>query len=152
VALTQQARFKRLREAALGARSACYARYSGFGVLAAVERIDGRVYGGANVEIVNYTLTKHAEEAAALAAIADGALELGDRWLMAVYTQGAPPCGSCRQFLWEWATPTALSFVELPGEEGYKRPKRLSTLYPEPFEPSALPDRRKTPRGRRVHR
>lgn len=152
MAPTRQTRLARLREAALGARRACYPRYSGFEVLAAVELIDGRVYGGANVEIVNYTLTKHAEEAAALAAIADGALDLGDRWLTAIYTQGAPPCGSCRQFLSEWATPGALSFVELPGRQDDVRPKRLSALYPEPFEPTALPDRRKRRRPQEARR
>ena len=111
--------------------------------MAAVERIDGKVYGGANVEIVNYSLTKHAEEAAALAAIADGALQLDDQWLTAVYTHGAPPCGSCRQFLWEWAVPTeAMCVVDMTGAGGLIRQQPLAELYPEPFDPSVLPDRR----------
>jgi cytidine deaminase len=135
-------RIERLREAAAGAAGACYPRYSGFKVLAAVERSDGNVYGGANVEIVNFTLTKHAEEAAALAAIADGALQLGDKWLAAIYTQGAPPCGSCRQFLWEWALPGAVCFFEGgKGRTGLQQ-LPLSTLLLEPFDPSELPDRR----------
>jgi cytidine deaminase len=137
-------RVSALREAALDARKACYPRYSGFEVLAAVERIDGRVYGGANVEIVNYSLTKHAEEAAALAAIADGALALGDKWLAAVYVRGASPCGGCRQFLWEWAHPDALCVVDgMTGDPpGATREYRLQELYPEPFDPVALANER----------
>jgi cytidine deaminase len=133
-----------LRQAANAAAGSCYARYSGFEVFAAVERVDGKVYGGANVEVVNFSLTKHAEEAAALAAIADGALQLGDRWLTAVYTLGAPPCGSCRQFLWEWAVPDALCFIDEPGGEGGVRKLPLASLMPEPFDPSVLPDRRQS--------
>jgi cytidine deaminase len=141
--LVSDARVERLRTAAEVAADACYPRYSGFGVTAAVERVDGKVYGGANIEIVNYTLTKHAEEAAALAAIADGALALGDRWLTAVYTRGAPPCGSCRQFLWEWAVPEeAVCVIDLRSPDTRIRQSLLADLYPEPFDPSALPDRR----------
>jgi cytidine deaminase len=29
-----------------------------------------------------------------------------------VYVAGAMPCGSCRQFLWEWAAESALCIVE----------------------------------------
>ena len=142
VAVSNEARIARLRDAASSASLACYPRYSGFKVLAAVERIDGNVYGGANVEIVNFSLTKHAEEAAALAAIADGALQLGDRWLAAVYTWGAPPCGSCRQFLWEWAAPDATCFIENTSSGEGTRELLLSSLLPEPFDLAALPDRR----------
>lgn len=137
-------RLAALRRAAESAESACYPRYSGFVVLSAIERRDGRVYGGANVEVVNLTLCKHAEEAAVLAAIADGALLLGDRWISVVYTRGALPCGSCRQFLWEWAVPEAACLVDLPTAGGgfEAREFLLTELYPEPFDPGVLPDRR----------
>jgi cytidine deaminase len=133
-----------LQDAARRAKVACYPRYSGYPVLAAVERIDGAVYGGANIEVVNYTLTKHAEEAAVMAAIADGALELGDKWLSAVYTVDAPPCGSCRQFLWEWAAPDAACLIEEADERHgtIVHRFRLADLLPTPFDPSLLPDRR----------
>lgn len=131
-------------EAADRAQAACYPRYSGYRVLAAVQRIDGKVYGGANIEIVNYTLTKHAEEAAAMAAIADGALQLDDKWLLAVFTRGGPPCGSCRQFLWEWAAPGAVCLIEADEEDpdGGITEVPLADLLPKPFDPSRLPDRR----------
>ena len=141
---TDRIRIDALRDAAERAQTACYPRYSGYPVLAAVQRIDGEVYGGANIEIVNYTLTKHAEEAAAMAAIADGALSLGDRWLLAVYTRGGPPCGSCRQFLWEWAAPGAVCLIEATDEKHGRAVHEvaLADLLPNPFDPSILPDRR----------
>lgn len=135
-----------LRAAAAAAQRTSYSRYSGLTVLAAVERSDGRVYGGANVEIVNFTLSKHAEETAALAAIADDALALGDKWLTAVYVLGALPCGSCRQFLWEWATPETVCLVDVPNPTGSETVRQftLAQLLPEPFDASVLPDRRRS--------
>jgi cytidine deaminase len=86
--------------------------YSKFVVLAAVETVDGRVYGGSNVENANFSLTKHAEEAAALAALADGALQrCGRAWLRTIYVQSdadSGPCGGCRQFLNEFAADEAV--------------------------------------------
>jgi cytidine deaminase len=141
---TSQIQIEALAEAAEHAQAACYPRYSGYPVLAAVQRVDGKVYGGANIEIVNYSLTKHAEEAAVMAAIADGALRLGDNWLAAVYTRGGPPCGSCRQFLWEWAAPDAVCLIEADQAEpsGALTEIPLAELLPKPFDPSRLPDRR----------
>lgn len=105
-------RIEALRAVAGAARQMNWAPYSNFVVLAAVETADGRVYGGSNVENANYTLTKHAEECAALAALADGALaRLGREWLTAIYVEAAAdsgPCGGCRQFLNEFAAPNAV--------------------------------------------
>jgi cytidine deaminase len=101
-----------LRAAAEGARRMHWAPYSNFVVLAAVETIDGRVYGGSNVENVNFTLTKHAEETAVIAALADGALvRCGRQWLKTIYVQSSAdsgPCGGCRQFINEFAADDAL--------------------------------------------
>ena len=95
-----------LRAAAAKASVMTWNPYSGYTVLAAVETADGRFYGGSNVENANYTLTKHAEEAAVLAALQDGALaRLGRKWLKGVYVSSpeAPaPCGGCRQFINEF--------------------------------------------------
>jgi len=140
MAQSTQVKLAELRDAAERAILAQYARYSGYGVVAAVERSDGKIYGGANIENVNLTLTKHAEEAAVMAAIADGALRLGDKWLTAVYTQGAPPCGGCRQFLWEFATEDAVCVVDDRDDTAYET--TLADLLPYPFDTSVLPDRR----------
>lgn len=102
----------RLSFAAGKSRVMNWSPYSQFPVLAAVETIDGLIYGGSNVENANYSLTKHAEENAALAALADGALvRCGRQWLKTIYIEApvdCAPCGSCRQFINEFATDDAV--------------------------------------------
>jgi cytidine deaminase len=106
-------------------------------VVAAVETLAGKVFGGANVEVANYSLTKHAEEAAVMAAIAAGAPLDGGPWLRTVYVLGGAPCGSCRQFLWEFAIPDAI--VVIDAAYGHvKRTAYLRELLPEPFGPADL--------------
>jgi cytidine deaminase len=101
-----------LRAAAEAARQMNWTPYSHFVVLAAVETVDGRVYGGSNVENVNFTLTKHAEENAVVAALADGALvRSGRQWLRTIDVQSSTdsgPCGGCRQFVNEFAADDAV--------------------------------------------
>ncbi len=104
-------RLERLRNCADEARGMHYAPYSSFMVLAAVEADDGQLYPGANVEIVNYTLTKHAEEVAVLAGIAAGE-DPGRPWIRTLYVAGAAPCGSCRQFVTEFASNDAICVFE----------------------------------------
>ena len=108
-----------LRRAAQQAVGAVWNPYSNFAVLAAVETVDGRYYGGANVENANFSLTKHAEETAVLAAILDGALtRCGRRWLKAIYVTSpsiGAPCGGCRQFINEFAAADALWVGEAHG-------------------------------------
>lgn len=134
----------RLRRSACAAEAFQYERYSGFGVTAAVETLDGYVHGGANIEVVNYSLTKHAEEVAIICALAAGAVDrCGDSWLRALYVQGAAPCGSCRQFAWEWSSPETVCVVDRAGNDWEAR--LLAELIPEPFDPGVLPDRRRRP-------
>jgi cytidine deaminase len=95
---------------AQGARSTNYAPYSNFMVLAAVETSEG-VFSGSNIENVNYTLTKHAEEVAILAAILSGAGPQG-AWVKTLYITSASPCGSCRQFTAEFAEPQTIVLVD----------------------------------------
>lgn len=128
---------KRLRETAKDSLTRSYPRYSGFIVVAAIERTDGEIFGGANVEIANYTLTKHAEEAAVMAAIAAGAPLDAGPWIQAIYVLGGAPCGSCRQFLWEFAVRDAVVVVD----QRYGRLKEvayLRDLLPVPFGPADL--------------
>jgi cytidine deaminase len=114
-------RLQRLRAAAQAAQSLHHAPYSGHLVLAAAELSTGTVRGGSNVEIVNLTLTKHAEEIAILSAfIAEAELlssvkeaELFSSInVTAVYVAGGQPCGSCRQFAMEFASAKAIWVIE----------------------------------------
>jgi cytidine deaminase len=126
-----------------------YARYSGLLVVAAVEATDGRIFGGTNVETANYTLTKHAEEMAIIRAIASRSLRepdaRADRWLKTLYVCGAAPCGSCRQFAWEWAAPGARCVIDLPSK-GHYRVLALRSLLPRPFGPDDVGEDRRPAR------
>ncbi len=120
-------------------------------VLAAVESPAG-VFGGTNVENVNFTLTKHAEEAAILAALAAGAGPRGP-WLTTLYVTGASCCGSCRQFAAEFGGPETLVLVDRIAQrvvreanleeldEGTIEPWSLGDLLPAAFNPEEIESR-----------
>lgn len=136
-----------LQEAAERGRSMHYAPYSGFLVLAAVQSISGGVFGGSNVEVANYSLSKHAEETAVLAALAAGQSPRTG-WMSVLYVAGAAPCGSCRQFAYEFAGEDAICVVQDVGQPMlHDRPLaelaspklevwRLEDLLPRAFGPA----------------
>jgi cytidine deaminase len=141
---------QRLRAVARDAYPHHHASYSKFVALAAVETTVG-IFGGANLEIANYTLTKHAEEVAIIAAILAGAGPRG-HWLKTLYVVGGPPCGSCRQFVTEFAKPDAVILVDPIKPVVLRRQRGLTTasddwgvvawhlgeLYPAPFTDTSL--------------
>lgn len=133
-------RLESLRQAANEASGTVWNPYSNFTVLAAVETVDGRYYGGANVENANFSLTKHAEEAAVLAAIHDGALaRLGRQWLRAIYVtspSAGAPCGGCRQFINEFIADGAVWVGETDSGELLSGP--FAELLPYSFGPEDL--------------
>lgn len=132
---------RRLRTAAAQARPGNWAPYSGFEVLAAVVTTDGRVYAGSNIENANLTLTKHAEEVAAIRAVADGALDrCGRQCIAAVYVACASsgaPCGGCRQFLAEFAAADCV-WVGENTADGVVQARRFAELLPLAFGPGDL--------------
>jgi cytidine deaminase len=128
----------RFRAAAEAARTMSWAPYTGAVVLAAVRTTRGEYYGGTNVEVANITLSKHAEETAIMAALAAGALTSSAgvrerRCIEAVYTT-ATPCGSCRQFILEFATDDCVVHIEDGSPSAGTC--RLADLLPHPFGPA----------------
>lgn len=92
-------------EAALRARENAHAPYSDFAVGAAALDEDLRLHRGCNIESASYGLTICAERVALFSAVADGAAEIK---AMAVVGPGyrdrpTPPCGACRQVIWDLA-------------------------------------------------
>jgi cytidine deaminase len=116
---------------AVEARENAVATYSGFKVGAALESKDGRIYTGCNIENVSYGLTVCAERVALWKALSEGAREFRQ---IAVVTDAAtvtPPCGACRQLLWEYCGDITIHLHSLRGPaEQY----RLAELFPHPFE------------------
>lgn len=118
-----------LIEAAREVREYAYAPYSGFRVGAALLASDGRVVVGCNVENSSYSLTCCAERSAVFTALSAGIAEFA---AVAISADGepAPPCGSCRQVLSEFA-PDLTVILDDPG--GTPRVLSLINLLPEPF-------------------
>lgn len=112
------------------ARENAAAPFSRFKVGAALRTTGGRIFRGCNVENASYGLTVCAERVALLSAIAAGERKFD---AIAVVTQSdtpAPPCGPCRQLMWEYCGDIDVALANLGGQRlDYK----LSTLFPHPF-------------------
>jgi cytidine deaminase len=125
----------RLVEAALEARRRARAPFSGFLVGAALEEEDGRVFAGCNVESASYGLTMCAERVAAFRAVAEGGRRFARIVIAADSAVLTPPCGACRQVLWELCGDVEIVLVNL---QGARETMRLSTLLPRPFDATFL--------------
>jgi cytidine deaminase len=126
-----------LLSAALAARALAYAPYSKFHVGAALEAEDGVIYTGGNVENASYGLTICAERAAAFRAVAEGARRFRRVAVAADTVELTPPCGACRQVLWELCRDVEIVLVNLRGET---RSFRLRELLPHAFDATFLSD------------
>lgn len=124
-----------LLAAALAVRENAFAPFSKFKVGAAVEDESGRIHTGCNVENATYGLTVCAERVAIFKAISEGARQF-KRVAVAADTEAlTPPCGACRQILWEFCGDVEIVLVNPRGKtESY----RLKELFPKPFDVSYL--------------
>jgi cytidine deaminase len=124
-----------LIEAALAARQNAHAPFSNFQVGAALEDTAGRIHTGCNVENATYGLTLCAERVAAFKAISEGSRHF-KRVVVAADTETlTPPCGACRQILWEFCGNIELTLVNLRGKS---ETFHLEDLFPRPFDASFL--------------
>ena len=124
-----------LVRAAREVRERAHAPFSGFKVGAAIEDENGRVFTGCNVENATYGLTVCAERAAVLKAISEGAGKLKRVAVVADTDTLTPPCGACRQILWEFCGDVELMLVN---PRGKTESLRLKDLFPRPFDASFL--------------
>ena len=124
-----------LHTAALNARNHAFAPYSHFQVGAALEDKDGRIHTGCNVENATYGLTVCAERVAVFKAISEGVRGFRRIAIAADTDTMTPPCGACRQILWEFCGDIEIALVNPRGKiETY----RLKELFPKPFDVSYL--------------
>jgi cytidine deaminase len=124
-----------LIEAALRARENAHAPYSKFKVGAALEDETGRIHTGCNVENATYGLTVCAERVAVFKAISEGARKFRRIAVAADTDALTPPCGACRQILWEFCGDIE---VILANPRGKTETLRLRDLFPRPFDASYL--------------
>jgi cytidine deaminase len=120
---------------ALEARASAHAPFSQFRVGAALEDRSGRVYTGCNIESASYGLTLCAERVACFKAVSEGARAFA-RIAVAADTENlTPPCGACRQILWEFCGDIEVALVN-PG--GRTETVRLKDLLPRAFDADFL--------------
>src|SRR5271163_88755 len=121
--------------AARTAREHAHAPYSNFRVGAAVRAKSGRVFTGCNVENATYGLTLCAERVAIFKAISEGEKEHGfDAIAVSTDTDDlTPPCGACRQIIWEFCGDVPVILSNLQGQSTVMR---MSELFPKPFDSS----------------
>ncbi len=124
-----------LAQAALQVRENAHAPFSKFRVGAALEDDSGRVHTGCNVENATYGLTMCAERVAVFKAISEGARKFRRIAVAADTDRLTPPCGACRQILWEFCGDIDLI---LTNPRGKTETYRLSDLFPRPFDASFL--------------
>ena len=131
----QDARKHGLIAAARTAREHAHAPYSNFRVGAAVRAKSGRIFSGCNVENATFGLTLCAERVAIFKAVSEGERGFDAVAVVADTDALTPPCGACRQILWEFCGDAEVLLANLQGKvERY----RMSALLPKPFDGSFL--------------
>ena len=120
-----------LIEAAKRARMQSVAPFSNFRVGAAIRTADGKVYTGCNVESASYGLTVCAERVAIWKALSEGERQFTDLAVVADTETLTPPCGTCRQIIWEFARGAKIVFANL---EGQSEEFQIADLLPRAFD------------------
>lgn len=124
-----------LVDAARAARLRAHAPFSGFKVGAALESADGRIVTGCNVENASYGLTVCAERVAVLKAVSEGIGDFTRIVVIADTAEPTPPCGACRQILWEFCGDIEVILTNLHDVRSHTR---MSVLLPRPFDRGVL--------------
>jgi cytidine deaminase len=121
--------------AARAAREHAHAPFSRFKVGAAVQTKSGQVFTGCNIENASYGLTLCAERVAIFKAISEGERGFEAVTVVTDTDKLTPPCGACRQIIWEFCGDAEVTLANLAGRvEAY----RMSALLPKPFDASNL--------------
>jgi cytidine deaminase len=124
-----------LIEAAQVARERAHAPFSRFKVGAALETAAGDIITGCNVENATYGLTMCAERVAIFKAVSEGHRAFTRVVVVADTESPTPPCGACRQLLWEFCGDVDVVLANLDGVTGRCR---LASLLPLPFDARLL--------------
>jgi cytidine deaminase len=121
--------------AARRARELAHAEFSKFKVGAALETADGIVITGCNIENATYGLTICAERVAMFKALSEGHRTFVRIAVVADTDEPTPPCGACRQILWEFGGDLEVQLANLHQPKGSHR---LRDLLPLPFDARLL--------------
>ncbi len=126
---------KELIEAATAVRENAFAPYSNFRVGAAVETENGDIYTGCNVESASYGLTVCAERVAIWKGISRGEKKFGRIAVVVDTEELTPPCGVCRQIIWEFCGDVPVILANLHGKT---ETVQMAELLPRAFDSKFL--------------
>jgi len=121
--------------AAKQARENAHAPFSNFRVGAAVRAKSGQIYTGCNIESASYGLTCCAERVAIFKAVSEGERGFEAIAVVADTETLTPPCGACRQLIWEFCGDAPVILANLHGKVECER---AGKLLPRPFDSSSL--------------
>lgn len=124
-----------LIETAKEAREKAHAPFSNFKVGAALKTKDGKIFTGCNIENASYSLTICAERVAIFKAISEGNTEFEEIAVVADTNKLTPPCGPCRQIIWEFCGDIPVIFANLKGDT---ETVQTSELLPRAFDAKFL--------------
>ena len=126
---------KELVEAATAVRENAYAPFSEFKVGSALETDDGPIIVGSNVESASYGLTVCAERVAVWNAISQGKRKIVKIAVVADTETLTPPCGVCRQIIWEFGGDIPVILANLKGKT---ETVQMKDLLPRAFDTKFL--------------
>ena len=124
-----------LIDMATAVRENAYAPFSDFRVGAALETDDGDMIDGCNVESASYGLTVCAERVAIWKALSEGVRKFRAVAVVTGADAPTPPCGACRQLIWEFCGDVPVILASLKGKTEVLR---MRELFPKPFDSSNL--------------
>ena len=124
-----------LIDAARTARDRAYAPYSNFRVGAALRTKSGKIILGCNIENATLGLTLCAERCAIFKAISEGEREFDAIAVVCDTDILTPPCGPCRQIIWEFCGDIPVVLANLKGKIERETAR---SLLPRPFDRSFL--------------
>ena len=105
-----------LIKVATDARLCSLAPFSNFLVGAALRTAEGKIYNGCNIESASYGLTVSAERVAIWKALSDCERDFTDLVVVVDTEQLTPPCGTCRQIIWEYCKQAKITLANLRGQ------------------------------------
>jgi cytidine deaminase len=121
----------KLVETAKAARLQSVAPFSNFMVGAALQTKAGKVFTGCNIESASYGLTVCAERVAIWKALSEGERDFTDLVVVADTETLTPPCGTCRQIIWEFAKHAKIVLANLQGQ---REERSIKELLPSAFD------------------
>jgi cytidine deaminase len=126
-----------LIDSAVEAKKYAYCPFSGFPVGAALLSGSGRIYTGCNIESSSFGLTMCAERIALYKALSAGEKEFTSLAVATDTRTYCPPCGACRQVLWDFCRDIKIVLVS---REKSGKIYHLRDLLPNAFDEGFLTD------------